>query len=427
MPQIYYALVDCNSFFVSCEKLFRPDLVDKPVVVLSNNDGVVVSRSVEAKRLGIPMGEPYFKIERLVKHGGLVAFSSNFRLYGDMRNRVMQTLMQWTPDVEVYSIDEAFLKFANPKLADPSQLLNEIATTVKRWTGIPVSVGLGSTMTLAKVANDVAKKHGGTFNMLDTEQRDAALAALAIADVWGIGRHLAPKMTRLGINTAADLAAIDPIWIRKHFSVVQEKLVRELRGENCLTMDETPQPRKNIQVSRSFRNTTNDIETLSEAVSTFASKACEKARRQGSVASGVYVHINTSRYNQKFATDGIAQGFSKPTANTPEVIRVVNKLLKQIFREGYEYKKATVVLMELRDADAERSQSLLFNLDNKNQAVREKEERLMQTIDAINDKVGRRVMQFGAEGTTKNWQAASDHSSPSYTSKWEELPLAVAR
>ena len=424
-----HALIDCNSFFVSCEKLFRPDLADKPVVVLSNNDGVVVSRSQQAKQLGIAMGEPYFKIKRMVEHAGLVVFSSNFRLYGDMSNRVMQTLLRWTPHVEVYSIDEAFLDFSDLGLSEAAvePLLTEIVATVKKWTGIPISIGLGPTKTLAKVANDIAKKSGGACNLLHREQRSAALARLPIGDVWGVGRRLAPKMAKLGIRTAADLAAIDPIWMRRHFSVIQEKLVRELQGESCLDVEETPQAKKSIQVSRSFRDATDHFDTLAEAVATFAAKACEKARQQCSVATGVYVHMNTSRFNGSYISDGIAEGFDRPTGHSPEVIRTAVNLLRRIYRPGPQYKKATVILLELRDAAAERSQGLLFPIDDKMPEQRAKEERLMASLDAINRRVGRGTVFFGAEGTETSWKAASDHASPGYTTRWSDLPVAHAR
>jgi DNA polymerase V len=260
MEQRLYGLLDCNAFFASCEKLFRPDLKDKAVVVLSNNDGVVVARSPEAKQLGIPMGEPYFKIKRLDESGQVIVFSSNFRLYGDMSNRVMKTLQRWTPNVEVYSIDEAFLDFTGLDIDVNSidSLLQEITTTVKKWTGIPVSLGLAPTMTLAKVANDLAKKRNGTCSLLDQETRAFALAGMEVGDVWGIGRRLAPKMLRLGIKTAKDLAALDPVWVRKQFTIVQEQLVRELNGERCLDITTIPTPRKNIQVSRSFGEATDD-------------------------------------------------------------------------------------------------------------------------------------------------------------------------
>ena len=423
-----YGLLDCNSFFASCEKLFRPDLRDKPVVVLSNNDGVVVARSPEAKRLGIPMGEAYFKIKRLAEHGQVVVFSSNYRLYGDMSNRVMMALQRWTPGVEVYSIDEAFLDFTGLESGSVDSLLREITTTVRKWTGIPVSLGCGPTMTLAKVANDLAKKRDGTCTLLDPVLRADALAALEIGDVWGIGRRLAPRMFKLGFRTAQDLAAADPLWIRKNFSVVQEQLVRELNGEHCLDIATIPVPRKNIQVSRSFPEATNDYRALSEAVSTFAAKACEKARSEGTVAAAVYVHLNTSWYkNDSRVSEGKMCGFEIPTSNSPEVIRATLALLREIYREGPLYKKASVMLLNLQDAKAVKSQGMLFDLDNKPPAERSRDEQLMESLDRINQTFGKGTVFFSSQGVNQKWRSASEHCSPNYTLNFAELPVVKAR
>ena len=428
-PRIY-GLLDCNSFFASCEKLFRPDLANKPVVVLSNNDGIVVARSPEAKRLGVPMGEAYFKIKRLVEHGQVVVFSSNYRLYGDMSNRVMKTLRRWTPQIEIYSIDEAFLDFTGLgiKDTDVDSLMQEITSTVKKWTGIPVSLGVGSTMTLAKVANDLAKKRDGTCALLDPAIREQALAELEIGEVWGIGRRLAPKMFKLGFRTAKDLAAADPLWMRREFSVIQEKLVRELNGECCLDLAEVAAPRKNIQVSRSFSEATNDYRALSEAVSTFAAKASEKARSEGTVAAAVYVHLNTSWYKKdSYVSEGKTQGFDFPTSSSPEIIRTALGLLRETYREGPLYKKASVMLLDLRDAEAVKSQGMLFNLDGKNPADRKRDDQLMESVDRINRQFGKGTLLFGSQGTHQKWRGASEHCSPNYTLNFAELPVVKAK
>ncbi len=429
LPNLF-ALLDCNSFFASCEKLFRPDLANRPVVVLSNNDGVVVARSPEAKKLGIPMGEPYFKIQRLAEHGRVAVFSSNYRLYGDMSARVMRLLHRWTPKVEIYSIDEAFLDLGGLGIdrASLGSFSEDISKTVKQWTGIPVSLGLGPTLTLAKIANDLAKKEGRpACELLDPDRRRLALADLEIGEVWGVGRRLAPKMRRLGIRTARDLAAIDPLWMRKEFSTVQERLVRELNGERCLDLEDAPAPRKNIQVSRSFQEATNDERTISEAVATFAAKACEKARSEGTVASAVYVHLNTSWHKEDYVSDGQARGFETPTAHSPEVIRTALELFCGLYRPGSMYKKAAVMLLDLRDGGAVKSQGTLFELDGKTPEEKEKESRLMESVDQINRLMGKGKLFFGSEGTERNWRAASEHRSPNYTVDWKELPLAKAK
>ena len=423
-----YGLLDCNAFFVSCERLFRPDLKDKPVVVLSNNDGVVVSRSAEAKKLGIPMGEAHFKIKRLAENGQVIVFSSNYRLYGDMSNRVMKTLQQWTPHIEIYSIDEAFLDLTNHS-GSVESLMNEITSTVTKWTGIPVSLGVGSTMTLAKVANDLAKNGDGTCALLDPLIREQALGEMEIDDVWGIGRRLAPRLHRLGFRTAKDFAAADPLWIRKQFSVVQERLVYELNGEPCIDLTEAPTARKNIQVSRSFREATNDYRSLAEAVSTFAARACEKARLEGTVAAAVYVHLNTSWYkkNDTYVSEGKTRGFNVPTANSPEVIRTALTLLREVYREGLLYKKASVMLLKLQDAKTVKSQGILFDLGGKNPEEQNRDETLMNTVDRINRSFGKDTLVFGSQGVEQKWRGASDHCSPNYTMCFCDLPVVKAK
>ncbi|MDR0336880.1 MAG: Y-family DNA polymerase [Planctomycetaceae bacterium] len=424
-----YGLLDCNNFFASCEKLFRPDLVNKPVVVLSNNDGVVIARSPEAKQLGIAMGEAYFKIKQLAESRKITVFSSNFSLYGNMSNRIMQMLSRWVPSVEVYSIDEAFLDFTNLGFDSETitPLQQEIVTTIKKWTGIPVSLGLGPTMTLAKVANDIAKKGNGICNLIDKEYRNKILSQIEIAHVWGVGRRLTPKMMKLGIRTAYDLAAMDPLWIRRELGVLQEKLVRELNGEHCLDLNNAPSPRKSIQVSRSFPNAIDDFQTLAEAVATFAAKACEQARNDGTVASGIYVHLNTSRYKETYLSESKAQEFDPATAHSPTVIRTALELLKDLFRQGVPYKRATVILLNLKNNTATKSQGILFDLDNKTQEGHQQEERLMESVDYINRTMGTGKLFFGSQGTNQNWRGASEHRSPKYTTHWEELPIVRAK
>jgi DNA polymerase V len=284
-------------------------------------------------------------------------------------------------------------------------------------------------MTLAKVANDLAKKRNGICSLLDPEARASALADMEVGEVWGIGRRLAPKMSRLGIRSAKDLAAIDPLWMRKQFSVVQEQLVRELNGECCLDMATIPAPRKNIQVSRSFSEATDDFRLLAEAVSTFAARACEKARSEGTVASAVYVHLNTSWYKKdnSYISEGKTQGFNLPTSHSPEVMRTALALLHKLYREGVPYKKASVMLLDLQNADAVRSQELLFEPDDKNPDDREREDLLMNSVDKINRSFGKGTLFFGSQGTQQQWRSASEHCSPNYTLYHSDLPIAKAK
>ncbi|MDR2115247.1 MAG: Y-family DNA polymerase [Planctomycetaceae bacterium] len=439
-----YGLLDCNNFFASCEKLFRPDLVNKPVVVLSNNDGVVIARSPEAKQLGITMGEAYFKIKRLAESGKITVFSSNFSFYGDISNRIMQMLYRWVPLVEVYSIDEAFLDFTNLgfDFETITPLQQEIVATIKKWTGISVSLGLGPTKTLAKVANDIAKKGiaqqgivqqgitqqgNGICNLMEKEYRHEMLSHIEIDQVWGIGRRLAPKMVKLGIHTARDLTMIDPLWMRRKFGILLEQLIRELNGEHCIDLNNVPSPRKSIQVSRSFHDAVDDFPTLAEAVATFAAKACEQARSDGTVAAGIYVHLNTSRYKEPYFSESKAQGFDRATAHSPTVIRTALELLKSLFRQGTQYKKATVILLNLQDNAVTKSQGMLFNTDNKTPEKRNQEERLMKSVDQINQMLGKGKLFFGSQGMKQNWRGASEHRSPEYTTCWDELPVVMAK
>ncbi len=427
-PLTLLALVDCNSFFASCEKVFRPDLKGKAVVVLSNNDGIVVARSAEAKKLGIPMGEAFFKIKRLVDNGAVQVFSSNYRLYSDLSWRVMKTLEQWTPNIEIYSVDEAFLDFSGVRVEDPTRLGNEISTTVKQWTGIPVSVGFAPTKTLCKIAAETAKgKEIGVCSLENDADRETALKAFDVGEVWGVGRRLVPQFRRLGLRTAFDLSQVDPLWMRRNFSIVQEKMVRELRGEPCFDLEDAPEPKKSIQISRSFGEATDRLEDLEEAVATFAAKAAEKARVQNSVATAVYVHVNTSWFRQdkeQYYSQGLMTPFPIPTASSMEIIEVALETLRKIFKPDRRYKKAMVVLHELKDAAAVQSQGFLFEKNEERDAERRATElKVMEVLDQINLRHGKGTVFFGAEGIDKDWRSHQDTVSPCYTTRLSELPV----
>ena len=422
-----FALVDCNSFFASCEQVFRPDLVGKPVVVLSNNDGVVVARSAEAKKLGIPMGEPFFKIKRLVEQNRIHVFSSNYILYNDLSRRVMRTLEQWSPNVEVYSIDEAFLDFDGLGIDDFDALGRTMTETVRKWTGIPVSVGIAPTKTLAKIAAETAKTRGiAACDLSDETAWDTVLKEFDIGDVWGVGRRLVKPFRNLGLRTAYDLSRVDPIWMRRQYSIIQEKTVRELRGEPCFGI-EPPQPKKSIQVSRSFGDATDRLEDLEEAVATFAAKAAQKAREQGSVAPAVYVHVNTSWFHKdkaSYYSDSTVTTFPIPTSSSPEIVSAAIEGLRRIYKPALPYKKATVILLDLLDADVTRSQGYLFEKDEKrNSDRRETERRLMESLDEINRRLGSRTVFFGAEGIEQTWRPRRENVSPNYTTDMDGLPV----
>ena len=424
-----YALVDCNSFFASCEKVFRPDLRGKAVVVLSNNDGCVVARTAEAKKLGIPMGEAFFKIKRFVETGRVIAFSGNYALYNDMSHRVMRALEQWTPNIEIYSIDEAFIDLSGLGIPDLADYCRYISKTVFQWTGIPVSVGIAPTKTLAKVANETAKSRGiDSLAILNENIRVDILKEFDIDDVWGVGRRLIKPLRNLGLRTAYDLSRVDPLWMRKKYSIVQEKTVRELSGEACFGLD-FPETKKNILVSRSFAETTDSLEVLQNAVAAFAARAAEKCRHQNTLATAVHVHANTSWFRKEdyFSKRAIVP-LTVPSASTPEIIVAAFEALDQVYRPHTQFKRVGVMLLNLVDAEAARSQGYLFEMDEvRNTEKRESERKLMESLDRINGRFGRGTVFFGAEGVQKKWKQNRNMVSPAFVSKIDELPIAYAK
>jgi DNA polymerase V len=442
-----FGLLDCNSFYASCEQVFRPHLQGRAVVVLSNNDGCVVARTAEAKKLGIPMGEPYFRIRRLAEAGELTVFSSNYMFYGDMSRRVMQALKHWTPRIEIYSIDEAFLEFTG--IADIDRLppdlpggveaareafLQSMVRTIRQWTGIPVSLGIGPTKTLAKAANRVAKSNGrGTCSLMDPAVRREHLQNFPIGDVWGVGHRLRRRFERLGLRTALDLAETEPWWMRKHCSIVQEKMVRELRGEPCLEWEETPPPRKNIQVSRSFGERTDDRDALRQALASFATRGAEKLRAQEGLASAVYVHMNTNRFmtEQPSYSNGIAMGFGIPTDSTRKIISRALEGFERIYRKGYAIQKAGVMLLDIQPRGGVRPQQYLFDPEEEGpkgemEQRQRTEDRLMRTLDQVNDLLGPGTLFFAAEGVERSWKPSAAFRSPCFTTRWEDLPVVRA-
>ncbi len=404
-----YALVDCNNFYVSCERVFNPKLENKPVVVLSNNDGCIVSRSNEVKALGIPMGKAAFEIKDVLEKHHVAVFSSNYTLYADMSQRVMQTLFEFTPEIEIYSIDEAFLDLSgiNCPLTEYGQ---QIRQTVKQWTGIPVSVGMATTKTLCKIANKLAKKStkaNGVLNLVDSPYLAKALERIEVVDVWGVGYRTARKLNAAGIFTALDLSRADIQWIRQTFGVEGVRTVYELRGIRCYPLEENPAAKKSLAVSRMFGRPVESIEELSEAVSMYASRAGEKLR-EGHLAAGVLtVFITTSRFIQKRYANAAAYEFGVQTNDSMEIIRAALSILEKIYRTGYAYKKAGVLLYHL--VDEKKVQGNLFDT-----ADREKAKRLMQTIDAINLRSDCSVC-WAAEGTEQLWRTKFNHKSNKYT------------
>lgn len=409
------ALVDCNNFFASCERVFRPDLIGKPIVVLSNNDGCVVARSNEAKALGIGMGVPYFKVKDLCESKGVKVFSSNYQLYGDFSDRVMQSLRMLAPEIEVYSIDEAFLNLNG--LDDPVSFAKHIRACIFKWTGIYVSIGIARNKTLAKVANFYAKKSNGVFSLLDADERVNALRDFPIEEIWGIGRNLAIKLRMMGVGTAYELAQLDTKAARKLFAVVGERLVRELQGEKCLSLD-VIRPKKSIVSSRSFGKLISSIDDVTEAVADHAAKVAYKLRKQNSRASGLYVFIKTNRYrvNETYYSNGKFIGFCYPVNDSRVIIKAAVMGLYEIFKSGLLYKKVGVMLVDL-SPDGHQQQDLFVNYNNS------KGDKLMKALDSLAGKIGRNKVAFAAQGIKRTWVMKCDLRSPRYTTCLKELPV----
>ena len=438
-----YALVDCNSFFASCEKVFRPDWADKPVVVLSNNDGCVVARSAEAKPM-VAMGTPWFRIRKTAEREGIIVRSTNFVLYGDMSRRVMETLGQWTPDVEVYSIDEAFLDVTRRfehQLGEKKKigrslaaLGREIVKTVPLWTGIPVSVGFGPTKTLAKLANRIAKdRPDQLFGVMNREVREKALKTFPIDEIWGVGRRLSRQLERLNLKTAWDLSQLDPRAARRAFSATQEMLVRELKGETCY--EETNPERKNIQVSRSFGTMLTEPSDLEKALSTFAVRGAQRLRRLNMAASAVSVMLRTNPFRPElpqYFPCGVV-GFYRPTADTVEILKGVFSAFRSIFKPRYAYKKAGITLMNLVPGEVAAAQQYLFDEDpnsasplRSDSKSRRRRMDLYRTVDHINDSSVFGEIFFAAEGTDRPWAASAEYASPCWTTDLERVPVVRA-
>jgi DNA polymerase V len=415
-----FALVDCNNFYVSCERVFNPELAGKPVIVLSNNDGCAVARSNEAKALGIGMGQPFFQIKPIVEANGVRVFSSNYPLYGDMSNRVMQTLAQFTPAMEVYSIDEAFLDLTGFKSTNLADYAREICYTVTRDTGIPVSIGIAPTKTLAKIANRIAKKSpkaDGVLDLTSSRYRDLALERTPVQEVWGIGRRLAPFFTSRGIKTALDLK-LAPSWlVQQKMEINGVRMQKELTGEHCYPLEDNPARRKSVSVSRSFRTPVTTFDELSQALALYISRGAEKLRHQESFVENITVYVMTSRfksqpcyYNSKTAV------LPTSSSDTPELIKHGKKLLKQIFQSGKEYTKTGVIFSNLvQDGQV---QFDLFDTVN-----RSKQQKLMQAMDKINARMGSQYLGYAAMGLPgrQPWKAACNHCSPAYTTDWNQL------
>lgn len=419
-PMPVFALVDCNNFYASCEKLFRPDLKDTPVVVLSNNDGCVVARSREAKSLGIKMGVPVFQIKAEMQRHGILAFSSNYALYADLSSRVMRTLEEMAPRVEVYSIDEAFLDLTGIESAiSLVEFGQQVRERIGHWIGITVCVGIAPTKTLAKLANHAAKKYPATQGVVDLTNPDRQrrlLALVPVNDVWGVGRRLSKRLNALGITTALDLANASPRAIRDQFSVVLERTVRELNGESCIELEEIPPTKKQIVCSRSFGVKVTQFELLREAVCEYATRATEKLRKEQQQAKVLTVFIRTSPFkdNEPQYSNSASGELLIPSCDTRDFIELASHLLKRIWKDGFRYAKAGVMLSDFYDPGM--FQPGLFD----EVSTRSNSQQLMSVLDTINQSGAGKIF-FAGQGTKKDWSMKREHLSPAYTTRWDQL------
>ena len=411
------ALVDCNSFYVSCERLFNPRIQKKAVVVLSNNDGCVISRSTEAKILGIKMGEPYFKVKDLVKKNKVEVFSSNYALYGDISRRVMRVLRTFSPKVEIYSIDEAFidLSFIDEKGAE--EYGKEIRSRVLKWTGIPTSVGIATTKTLSKVANHIAKKEkaGVVYLNKDIDER---LKKFAIEDVWGVGRQLSKFYYKNNIKNAYDLKNVSNYWVKKGTNVLGAKTAMELRGVPCIDLQIDQEKRKNCCVSRSFGRKVTEIEELEESVTTHCLNAAEKIRADDQLAKTITVFVRTSPFDKskKYYSNSKTIDLPIATNNSLELIKNATKALSEIYVKGHRYQKAGIILTGLKDEKESQENLLTPLIDNKSKS-------LMKAIDYTNSKYGRYAISIAHAGLSKGWKMRREHSSKIDTASFDSLPI----
>ena len=418
-----FGLVDCNNFYVSCERLFRPDLAGRPVVVLSNNDGCIISRSNEAKALGIGMGAPYFKHRALLHRHKVAVFSSNYPFYGDISQRVMETLLQLENALEVYSIDEAFMELPAGRHLNLHRHAEFLRDTLQKNTGIPVSIGFGPTKTLAKVANRFAKRNtstGSVFVMDGRQDIDALLAETPVDDIWGIGRRHAARLQKQGIRSALQLMRCDNVWLQKQLTVTGLRTVMELRGTPCLPLEKAAPSRKSIATSRSFGHPVRTLSDLQEAVAAYTAQAAVKLRNSGLNATVIDVYIRTNRFkkNEPQYCSRKTLVLPAPSSHTATLIKAALQLLAAIYRPGCRYQKAGVLLSGL--APGNRQQLQIFKAPDRHNGA------LMKAVDEINKRWGRDTIQAASTGFIREWHYRQLKKSPAYTTRWSELPVAKA-
>lgn len=415
--QPVYALVDCNNFYASCERVFNPKLEGRPVVVLSNNDGCIIARSEEAKAIGIKMGMPFFQARPTINAHDVQVFSSNYPLYGDMSQRVMRTLGQFTPEVEVYSIDEAFLNLAHCPSDSLTDVGRSIRRTVKQWTGIPVSVGIARTKTLAKVANQLAKrsaKADGVLDLTNPRYLERALEKVPIGDVWGVGWNYKNLLRSHSIYTALDFCNAPERWVQRRMGLTGVRMQQELRGTPCITLDATPSSRRGVSCTRSFAEPVTSLRDLSEAIAMYASRAAEKLRRDGMAARAVIIFLGTNRFQEDSHFNSTCIELPTATDDTPELIEHALGVLRRIYREGVLYKRAGVMYTDLIPA----SQVQMEIFDRRD---RDRSRQLMGLLDDTNQRIGAGALRYAAVGDHVRWSGRRARRSSRYTTRWDEI------
>lgn len=426
-PAPRIALIDGNSFYASCERVMRPSLNGKPVIVLSNNDGCAIARTAEAKALGIRMGEPWFKIKHLESEG-LIALSANFALYGDLSDRMMRVIGQFSPRQEIYSIDESFLDLTGVP-GTGRQIGTAIRERVAKWVGIPTCVGIGASKTLAKLANYLAKsipKLQGVCDLsgLENGALMRAIRHVPVSEVWGIGRKLAPRLQALDIHTAADLAQADYKVLRDKFSIVVSKTARELAGVSCIDWEDAPPPKQQIMCSRSFGRPVHDIESLIQALSLFTSRAAEKLRVQDSMTTAIQVFARTSPFRQTPQYSGSAVvPLGTPTDDTRTLIAATRRGLQKLYRNDYDYAKAGVCLLDVQPRHQAQAQQQIALLGETSTEDDQRSNRAMLALDSLNNRYGRETVKLATSlhRATTAWQMRQERMSPNYTTRWEDL------
>ena len=419
------ALVDCNNFYVSCERVFNPKLKNKPVVVLSNNDGCAIARSEEVKALGVRMGEPWFQFKDLAKKHNIIICSSNYALYADMSDRVMSILSKFSPTQEIYSIDECFLDLTGFCKDDLTTYAKKICRCIQQQTGLPVCIGIGASKTLAKLANHIAKKNSSfqgvcNFNAITTQEQNKWLHKVKVGKIWGVGKKLAPKLNQIRIYNASDLKNINPSMLDLQFSVSLKKTIYELNNIVCFKLEETTAPKKQITCSRSFGVLIVSFKNLEQSIALYVTRAAEKLRRQNSYTGSIHIYICTSPFNKKefCYENSVTVPLPKQTNNTLTLIQFALFGLRKIYRNGYKYQKAGVILTKI--VSSKECQHDLFSKKGR----QKKSNNLMTALDQINALMGKKILRVAAEGITQPWKMKQSNRSPRYTTNWNDLIVA---